>query len=47
MGGNIKVDLQEMRWGGMDWIALNQDKHRWPALVNAVINLRVPQNAWS
>jgi len=40
--GNIKMDLQEIRCGGMDWISLAQDKERRPALVNAVTNLRVP-----
>jgi hypothetical protein len=39
---NIKMDHQEVGGGGMDWIKLAQDRNRWPALVNAVMNLRVP-----
>jgi hypothetical protein len=39
---NIKVDVLEISWGGVDWIALVQDRDKWRALVNAVINLRVP-----
>jgi hypothetical protein len=40
---NIKLDLQEMGWGGMDWFALAQERDRRRTLVNAVMNLRVPQ----
>jgi hypothetical protein len=39
---NIKMDVQEVGWGGMDWIDMAQDRDRWQALVNAVINLWVP-----
>jgi hypothetical protein len=39
---NIKMDLTEIGWGGMDWIHLAQDRDQWRALVNMVMNLRVP-----
>jgi hypothetical protein len=38
---NIKMDLREVGWGGMDWIDLAQDMDQWRALVNTVMNLRV------
>jgi hypothetical protein len=39
---NIKVDLREIGWDGMDWIDLAQNRDQWRALVKAVMNLRVP-----
>jgi hypothetical protein len=39
---NIKINLSEIGWDGMDWIDLAQDRDQWRALVNAVKNLRVP-----
>jgi hypothetical protein len=42
---NIRMDLGEVGWGGVDWIGLAQDRNRWRALVNLVLNLQVPSNA--
>jgi hypothetical protein len=39
---NIKMDLREIGWDGVDWINLAQDRDQWNALVNTVMNLRVP-----
>jgi hypothetical protein len=40
--GNIKNDLREIGWGGMNWIDLAEDNNQWKAHVNTVMNLRVP-----
>jgi hypothetical protein len=42
---NIKMALKEIGWDGTDWIDLAQDRNQFRALVNTVMNLRVPQNA--
>jgi hypothetical protein len=39
---NIKMDLREVGWDARDWIDLAQDRDRWRAYMNAVMNLRVP-----
>jgi hypothetical protein len=39
---NIKMDLREVGWNGRNWISLAQDRDRWRAYVNAVMNLQVP-----
>jgi hypothetical protein len=39
---NIRMDLGDVGWGDMDWIGLVKDRNRWRALVNSVLNLRVP-----
>jgi hypothetical protein len=39
---NIKMDLREIGWDGMGWIVLAQDRDQWRALVNAIMDLRVP-----
>jgi hypothetical protein len=43
---NIKMNLRETGWDSMDWIELAHDTDHWRALVNTVMNLRVPQNRW-
>jgi hypothetical protein len=39
---NIKMDLREVGWGGMDWIDVAQDRDQWRAFVNTVMNLQIP-----
>jgi hypothetical protein len=39
---NIKINLREIGWDGMDWIYLAQDRDKWRALANTVMNFRVP-----
>jgi hypothetical protein len=39
---NIKIDLGEVGWDGIDWIGLAQDREQWRSLLNAEMNLRVP-----
>jgi hypothetical protein len=39
---NIMMDFGEVGWGGVDWIGLAQDRNRWRALVNLILNLQVP-----
>jgi hypothetical protein len=39
---NIKMDLREIGWDGVNWIDLAQDREQWRALVNTVMNLRIP-----
>jgi hypothetical protein len=41
---NIKTDLVEIGWGGLNWTGLAHDRDKWRGLVNVVMNLRVPQN---
>jgi hypothetical protein len=42
MGDNIKMDLREIGFGDVDWIHLAQDRDRWRAVVNTVMNLQIP-----
>jgi hypothetical protein len=42
---NIKIDIREIWWDGVVWIDLAQDRDHWRALVNTVMNIRVPYNA--
>jgi hypothetical protein len=42
---NVKMDLREIGWGGVDWIDMAHDRDQWRALVNTAMNLRVPENA--
>jgi hypothetical protein len=39
---NIKMNLREIRWDGVDWMDMAHDRDQWRALVNTVLNLRVP-----
>jgi hypothetical protein len=39
---NIKIDLREIQWGGVDWIILAQNRDQWKALVNTIMIFRVP-----
>jgi hypothetical protein len=43
---NIKIDLREIGWDGVDWMGMAQNRDEWRALVSTVKNLRVPKNAW-
>jgi hypothetical protein len=44
---NIKMDLREIGWNGIDWIDLAQDRDQWRALVNRIMNRRAPSNVRS
>jgi hypothetical protein len=41
---NFKMDIKEIKWDGVDWIDLAEDRDQWRALVNTVTNIRVPYN---
>jgi hypothetical protein len=40
--GNVKMDLGEVKWGDVEWIGLPQDRDKWRAFVNSLVNLRIP-----
>jgi hypothetical protein len=40
--GYIRMDLVEVRWGDVDWIGLAQDRDKWRAVVNSILNLLIP-----
>jgi hypothetical protein len=42
MGNNIRMVVREVVWEGVDWIHVAQDRNQWQAVVNTVMNLRVP-----
>jgi hypothetical protein len=42
--GNVKMDVREIGWSGVDWINLAQDRDKWPALVKTVMLFRFPQD---
>jgi hypothetical protein len=44
---NIRMDLREISWEVVDWMHLAHDRDKWRALVNTVMNLQVPENAWN
>jgi hypothetical protein len=44
---NIKMNLREIEWDVMVWIDLAQERDQWRALMNTVMNIRVPENAWN
>jgi hypothetical protein len=44
---NIKMDIRDLGWGGMDWIDLAQDRDQWRALVNTVMNLQASVKCWN
>jgi hypothetical protein len=41
---NVKIDLREIKWDGIDWIDLAQDSDQWRTPVNTIMNLRVPKD---